>query len=302
METFRFGLVLLLELVPLFLLISTLVYLTVEALTPARIQQLLGGRSARSGVPLATALGALTPFCSCSTVPMANGMLRGGVPTSSLVAFLIASPLVSPVAVGVLWSSMGARYALLYCLMAMTLAGVGAIVIGARESRQESTESSEGAGYGCATRAVEEEVAPKRPLADRIRTAFVRSLGDLKKMAVPLLAAVAIGALIHGNVPTDLLLRVAGPDRLWAVPAAALLGVPIYASIVVVLPLGASLLAKGVGLGAVTAFMMAASGFSIPEGVMLARILPARLLARIVVVFTAGVMLIGYLFQLFPSP
>lgn len=302
METVRFALVLLLELVPLFLLISTLVYLIVETLTPARIQLLLGGRSARSGVPLATALGALTPFCSCSTVPMANGMLRGGVPTSSLVAFLIASPLVSPVAVGVLWSSMGAKYALLYCLMAMTLAGVGAILIGARDSRQENPESLVGAGCGCASPAIEEETPPKRALADRVRTSFARSLQDLEKLALPLLVAVAIGALIHGNVPTDLLLRVAGPDRLWAVPAAALLGVPIYASIVVVLPLGATLLAKGVGIGAVTAFMMASSGFSIPEGVMLARILPARLLARIVVVFTAGVMLIGYLFQLIPSP
>jgi uncharacterized protein len=103
--------------------------------------------------------------------------------------------------------------------------------------------------------------------------------------------------VIHGYVPAELLARVAGPDRPWAIPAAALLGIPVYASVIVLLPLGTTLLAKGVGIGAVTAFLMGASGFSLPEGIMLSRVLPRGLLLRVLAVFAVGVVGIGYAFH-----
>ncbi|UCC73434.1 MAG: permease [Gemmatimonadota bacterium] len=330
MAALRFGLVLLAELVPLFLLISTLVYLLVEALTPERIQRWLGGGSAYSTVPLATALGAATPFCTCSTVPIVNGMRLAGVPTAPLVAFLIASPLISPVAFALLWSVIGVEYAALYTSTGLLAAALGGVVVAHWNRREDGLVGRAGAaaqvpGCGCGASTTlagdltepmkMSTVGPVRgsatlalplvvssPVAtarfqDRVARAFVRSLSDLRKFALPLVAAVAVGAAIYGYVPEDLILKAAGPGNAWAVPTATLLSVPVYASTLVLLPLASTLLAKGVGIGAVTAFLMGANGLSLPEGILLSRIIPRGLLWRIVAVFTVEVIGIGYLFQ-----
>lgn len=136
------------------------------------------------------------------------------------------------------------------------------------------------------------------PLSDSLREAFSKALTDLRKLWVPLVLAIAVGAVIHGYVPADLVAAVAGPEQPWAIPAAALLGVPVYASIIVLLALGTTLLAKGVGVGAVTAFLMGASGFSLPEGILLSKILARALLLRVLAVFSIGVIAIGYAFQM----
>ncbi len=331
MDSLSFGLVLLAELVPLFLLVSTLVYLLVDLLTAERIQSWLGGGRAYSKVPLAAALGAVTPFCTCSTVPIVNGMQKAGVPTAPLVAFLIASPLISPVAMALLWSLMGAEYAVLYTATALAASALGGMIVALWHGSDASLAGAEvavpasscgcGSSYsrgaeapssvmsmssiaatGSPAALVLPVVAPavleSEPFHERIRRAFVRSLRDLKKFAVPLVVAVAIGAAVYGYVPESLIVEVAGPDSPWAVPGATLLSVPVYASILVLLPLATTLIAKGVGIGAVTAFLMGANGFSLPEGILLSRIIPRALLWRIVAVFTVGVMGIGYLFQI----
>ncbi len=330
MDSLLFGLVLLAELVPLFLLVSTAVYLVVDLLTPERIQRWLGGGPAYSKVPLATALGAVTPFCTCSSVPIVNGMRLAGVPAAPLVAFLIASPLISPVAMALLWSLMGADYAVLYTATALAASALGGVIVARWHAADlpiaaEAAEAPAGCGCGANLSTGVERPSPVlamsnlsaatgsaalalpvvEPVAlaaerfrDRVRRAFVRSLRDLRKFAVPLVIAVAIGAAVYGYVPESLIVEVAGPDSVWAVPGAALLSVPVYASILVLLPLASTLIAKGVGIGAVTAFLMGANGFSLPEGILLSRIIPKALLWRIVVVFTIGVIGIGYLFQM----
>lgn len=335
MDSLRFGLVLLAELVPLFLLVSTLVYVVVDLLTAERIRRWLGGGSAYAKVPLATALGAVTPFCTCSTVPIVNGMQLAGVPTAPLVAFLIASPLISPVAMVLLWSVMGAEYAVLYTATALAASALGGVAVarwhGTHEIKAEVRQvavaaSSCGCGssfpagakglspvmkmsglvaaVGSTTIALP-TIAPKnvdsRRFRDRLSHSFVRSLRDLRKFAMPLLVAVAIAAVAYGYVPESLIVALAGPQSPWAVPGAALLSVPVYASILVLLPLATALIAKGVGIGAVTAFLMGANGFSLPEGIMLSRVMPRALLWRIVVVFTFSVIGIGYLFQMFAA-
>jgi uncharacterized protein len=336
MDALRFAATLAAELVPLFLLVSTLVYLVVERVTPDRIRSVLGGRSRWIGVPLSAVIGALTPFCSCSTVPMVNGMRSAGIPVASLIAFLIASPLINPVAVALLGTAVGLQYAVLYTVAGIGFAmGAGVVVerwyagpvaapvAFAGVPERPACASSACAAPACApapgaalafatagggglavlsvprdvSSAVPRSVRVAGPLADALRAAFTRALGDLRKLWLALALAIAVGAAIHGYVPAELLASVAGPDRPWAIPAAAVLGVPVYASVVVLLPLGTSLLAKGVGIGAVTAFLMGASGFSLPEGIMLARILPRGLLLRVLAVFCAGVVLIGYGFQ-----
>lgn len=301
METIRFALVLLLELVPLFLLISAGVYFFVETLTPARIRRLLNRRSAWLAVPFASALGAITPFCSCSTVPLVNGMREASIPVAPMVAVLIASPLIHPVAVALLWSAIGMEYAVLYTVAALGISVAGGILVAAWSRIAASTaglsDGSRSAGERAPSTSAPGAGPPSGTRKERIARAFRRSWTDFRKLAWPLVLAVVVGALIHGYVPTDLLSRIAGPDVLWAVPAAALLGIPVYASILVLLPLGTTLLAKGVGIGAVTAFLMGSAGFSLPEGILLSRVLPKALLARVLVVFSTGVVAIGYLFQ-----
>jgi uncharacterized protein len=335
MDALRFGLTLAAELIPLFLVISTVVYLVVEKVTPARIRAVLGGRSRWMGVPLAAGLGALTPFCSCSTVPMVNGMKSAGIPVSSLIAFLIASPLINPVAVALLGTAVGMHYAALYAVSGVVFAIVAGVVVerwygltlGEASPAAEAASapscasnacapapdavpmptpvamrsggiavlSAPAANSCCAAVAAPAIVVP--PLGLSLRNAFSKALTDLRKLWVALALAIVVGAIIHGYVPADLLARIAGPEQAWAIPAAALLGVPVYASVVVLLPLGSSLLAKGVGIGAVTAFLMGASGFSLPEGIMLSKILPRGLLLRVLTVFCMGVVLIGYGFH-----
>ena len=124
-----------------------------------------------------------------------------------------------------------------------------------------------------------------------------RSVTDLRKLALPLALAIGVGALVHDQVPASALEGVSGSGSLLAIPAAALLGIPVYASVVVLLPLATGLLAKGVGIGAVTTFLMASSGFSLPEGILLSRILPRRLLLQVLALFAVGVIGIGYGFQ-----
>jgi uncharacterized membrane protein YraQ (UPF0718 family) len=245
MDSLRFGLVLLAQLVPLFLLVSTLVYLVVDLLTPERIQRWLGGGSAYSKVPLATALGAVTPFCTCSTVPIVNGMRLAGVPTAPLVAFLIASPLISPVAMALLWSLMGAEYAVLYTATALGASAMGAVIVARWNAADEPiaaaaevTVPASSCGCGAKPPAGIEGPSPAMRMStlagaagsatlampvvapaafaterfrDRIRRAFVRSLRDLRKFAVPLVVAVAIGAAVYGYVPESLIVDLAGP-------------------------------------------------------------------------------------------
>lgn len=342
MDALRFALTLTVELISLFLVISTVVYFVVGKLTPERVRSVLGGRSRWSGVPLAAGLGALTPFCSCSSVPLVNGMRVAGIPTASLVAFLIASPLINPIAVGLLGTAVGIRYAVLYAVLGVGFAMLAGVVVErwyAASARRSPTVTGEAAaspetavcsrsacapaprpamphallavsasgaaGGGIAALdaraggtccvAIPAPVMP--PIMGSLRTALGKAVLDLRKLWLALVLAIVVGAVIRGYVPADLLARVAGPEQPWAIPAAALLGVPVYASVVVLLPLATTLLAKGVGVGAVTAFLMGASGFSLPEGIMLSRILPRDLLIRVVAVFTLGVILIGCTFQ-----
>ncbi len=331
METLRFAVTLLAELVPLFVLTSTVVYVFLDVLTPERIQRFLSRGSNLLQVPLAAALGALTPFCSCASVPLVNGMWQAGVPTAPLVAFLIASPLVSPVAVVLLWGLIGPEYAALYTGAALVMAATGGLAVAGWHRGHELAavaaaigSSVGGCGGGCdqavGSAAADGALRMSRVagwtgsaavalpglsalhlttgrVADRVYRAARRSLSDLRNLALPIVIAVAIGAAIYGYAPSELIQKVAGPDTVWGVPGAAALSIPVYASFMILLPLASTLLAKGVGIGAVTAFLMGASGFSLPEGIMLSRILPGSLLWRVIAVFTGSVVGIGYLFQ-----
>ena len=282
------ALVLLSEFAVIFLGVSFAVHLIVQSVTPQRLQRALAGRPLRSTL-LAMAFGALTPFCSCSTVPVVAGMVTAGVPVGPMTVFLILSPLVNPATVALLATLTTPLHAAGFVLASMILAlAVAAVMVIMRiEPVTPSTLA-----VGCCAAGM--APPPWRPRAAR---ALQRAVRDLRAVA-PLLGAVAVlGAVIHGRVDVGLIGRLIDAAGPWAVPVAVLVGIPVYASTAVLLPLGSVLLATGAHLGVVTAFLIGATGLSLPEGVMLYRLLGRRYLAALAAAFVAAAVGIGYLVQ-----
>jgi uncharacterized protein len=280
-------LVLVLEFAAIFLTVSFFVHLLVASVPAARLKQLLAGTPVRS-TAVALFAGAITPFCSCSTVPVVAGMASAGVSVVALTAFLVVSPLVNPATIALLATLTTPLHALgfvvLSMIMALAVAGVMAAlrVTPTLPPALRSAQAPEGTPASW----------PRR-----LRGASTRAARDLRRVA-PLLAVVAVvGALLHGRVDAGVvgvLIDAAGP---WAVPVAVLVGVPVYASTAVLLPLGTALLATGANLGVVTAFLIGATGLSVPEGLMLHRLLGGRYLTTLALSFVAAAIVLGYLVQ-----
>jgi uncharacterized membrane protein YraQ (UPF0718 family) len=281
-----FFLSLIAELSVLFLAVSTATALLTQGLSPARIRALLGGRHPVGGMLMAALLGAVTPFCSCGTVPFAAGMLRAGVAAPVLATFIVMSPLVSPAAVSLFATLVSPTYALLFVLASLAASlAVGALVslVGLTPAAMDLAENAEEKALG--------------NWGERIERAFRKSWKDYRKLLPIFLVAGLVASLLHNNVASEWIAGALDGEGWWMVPLAAIVGVPVYASTAVLLPLGGLLYAGGVNLGVVTAFVMGATGFSVPEGIMLNRLLGPRLLAVVAGGFTLSVMLIGYAFQ-----
>jgi uncharacterized protein len=232
--------------------------------------------------------GAITPFCSCSTVPEVAGMASAGVSVVALTAFLVVSPLVNPATIALLATLTTPLHALgfvvLSMIMALAVAGVMAAL------RVTPTLPP-------ALRSARAPEGTPAPWSRRLRAASTRAALDLRRVAPLLAVAAVVGALLHGRVDAGVvgvLIDAAGP---WAVPAAVLVGVPVYASTAVLIPLGTVLLATGANLGVVTAFLIGATGLSVPEGLMLHRLLGGRYLTTLAVSFVAAAIVLGYLVQ-----
>jgi uncharacterized protein len=287
METLRTFIVLAIEFTVLFFVVSWAVYLITGSISRQRLRSLLAGNPVR-GMSMALALGAVTPFCSCSTVPVVAGMAGAGVAVPTLTAFLVMSPLVNPATIALLATLVSPWYAGAFVAASALLAATLGMAMGLFRVRlpASATQFGEGALAGPAT-----------SWRDRLRSSAVRAGRDLRKLA-PLLATVAaIGALLHDRVSPAFVqsaLDAAGP---WAVPVAVLLGVPMYASTAVLLPIGAALAAGGMPLGVVTGFLVGATGLSVPEGVMLQRLLGGRYLAVLAVGFVAAAVSLAFLVQ-----
>lgn len=274
------------EFAAIFLSVSFVAHLLVQSLPPERLQRALGGRPWRS-TGAALVLGALTPFCSCSTVPVVAGMVAAGVPLVATTAFLVVSPLVNPATIALLAALTTPTFAVLFAVLAMALALMVALVLALL--RIEPVVSLD--LRPCAARAA------TLPWGRRIADSARRSLRDLWRLAPVLLLVVALGAVLYGRVEIGSVGRAfeaAGP---FAVPVAVLIGIPVYASTAVLLPLGAALLATGANLGVVVAFLMGATGLSLPEGVLLHRLMGPRYLASLAVAFMLAAVALGYLVQ-----
>jgi uncharacterized membrane protein YraQ (UPF0718 family) len=261
--------------------------------TPQRTRRILAGRRESAANVLAAGLGIVTPFCSCSAVPLFIGFLKGGVPLGVTFSFLIAAPMVNEVALVLLAGLFGIRIALLYVGTGLAIAIAAGWVIG-RLQLESWVEPWVAAMPAMRTG---EDMGPALSWGDRVlagREAVVEIVGRVWPWVV---AGIAVGAVIHGYVPTGAMARLLGADRWWSVPLAVLLGVPMYSNAAGIIPIVQALMEKGAPLGAVLAFMMSVIALSLPEMVILRKVLQPRLIAVFIGVVTMGIIAVGYLFN-----
>lgn len=260
--------------------------------TPERTRAILARHSAGTSHVLAAMLGVATPFCSCSSVPLFIGFVQAGVPLGVTFSFLIAAPMVDMIALSILFALFGWKIALLYLGVGMTLAVVGGWVI-ARLKMERHLED-----WVREMPAVSAEVeAVGMTLAERLQAAFGAVREIVGRVWPYVLAGIAIGAAIHGYVPQDFMARLMGAEAWWSVPAAVLIGVPMYANTAGILPVIEALVAKGAAMGTALAFMMSVVVLSLPEMIILRKVLKLRLIATFVGVVATGILFVGYLFN-----
>jgi uncharacterized membrane protein YraQ (UPF0718 family) len=272
--------------------VVTLVTLIRGFFPPERVRPMLAGRGLLPGTFAAAGLGTVTPFCSCSAVPLFIGFVEAGVPLGVTFAFLISSPMVNEVALVLLWGLFGPGVALAYMAAGLTVAVVGGLAIG-RLRLERYVEDYVWEVKAAAVPAFEIRLT----WAERLETAWLYTRGLVRKLLPYLIAGIGIGALIHGYAPTDLVASIGGRSNLLAVPLVVILAVPMYSNAAGTIPIVQALLGKGMPLGTTLAFMMAVTAISLPELVILRRVLKPQLLAVFVGIVAAGIVAIGYLFN-----
>ena len=258
-----------------------------------RTRALLGGRREGLGNMAAAGLGVVTPFCSCSAVPAFIGFVGAGVPLGVTFSFLVASPMVNEVAVVLLYGLFGWKVAILYVSSGLALAIAAGVVLG----RMRLERWVEPFVYELKVGGVALDPSKGLTWEERFAVGRAEVRAILARIWPYLLAGIAVGALIHGWVPQSFFLRWAGPGQPFAVPAAVLLGIPLYSNAAGILPVIEALHAKGVAMGTLLAFMMAVVALSLPEMILLRRVLKPRLIALYTGIVGAGILLTGFLFN-----
>ena len=257
---------------------------------PAKTKEFLTRRGKGAGHVLAALIGIITPFCSCSAVPLFIGFIEGGVPLGVTFSFLISSPMVNEVALVLLFGLFGWKIALLYMASGVTIAILGGYIIG-RLQLEHLMES-----YAPESATI--NTVEFHNFSQRCQSAGSFTLELLKYILPYLTVAIAIGGFIHGFVPEDFLTHYAGPDNIFAVPLAVLVGVPLYNSAGGMVPIVYSLIEKGLPLGTALAFMMAVSAISFPEMVILRKVLKTKLIGIFAGILAIAIICTGYLFNL----
>ena len=257
-----------------------------------RTRALLSGKREGIGNVLAACLGIVTPFCSCSAVPLFIGFVSAGVPLGVTFSFLIAAPMVNEVALGLLLGLLGWKVALTYLVFGLMVAIVAGWVIGRLHLEHWLEDWVRNVRAGAA-----EIPSAQLDMVDRIKSGL-DAVRDIVGRVWPwMLAGVAAGALIHGYAPAELLASIMGRDAWWSVPAAVVIGIPMYSNAAGIIPVVEALIGKGAALGTVLAFMMSVIALSLPEMIILRKVLTLRLIAVFVGVVGAGILAVGFLFN-----
>ncbi len=260
--------------------------------TPERTRAMLAGRTEGVANVMAAALGIVTPFCSCSAVPLFIGFVQAGVPLGVTFSFLISAPMVNEVALTLLFGLFGWKVALLYLGLGLSVAIVAGWIIGRLKMEAHLEDWVRDIPRMSAS-----YEAAEITLADRVQAGFASVKEIVGKVWPYIIAGIAIGAGIHGWVPQDFMASFMGKEAWWSVPLAVLIGVPMYTNAAGVIPIVQALLAKGAALGTVLAFMMSVIALSFPEMVILRKVLKVRLIATFIAVVASGILMVGYVFN-----
>ncbi len=316
LDSWEYFIHLAMVLTPLFIGASFLVGLAQEYLPPERVERMLRSRDHGSGNVLAAGLGAVTPFCSCSTVPVLAGLLGAGAPTGMAFSFLLASPIVNWIAVFLLFGLFGAGVTVAYVTTALLAAIVAGLIIGtfdldgyvkdvrittggreiATDGGASATDASKraDAASGCGECGT---TATNRTHRERVTAAGEGALSFFRDTLPYIAVGIAIGALIHGAVPAEFLQRIAGPENPFATPLAALAGAPVYVSVSGMLPIAHSLTEAGIPIGTVIAFVIGGAGISIPNLILLNKLFKRQLLAVYATTVVAIGIAVGVMFN-----
>ena len=278
------------------LLLSGMIFLVTivrSFFSPERTRAALGGRREGIGNILAAGLGVLTPFCSCSAVPLFIGFVESGIPLGVTFSFLIATPVVNEVALAMLFGLFGWQVAGLYLSTGLVIAVVGGIIIGRLRPERYVEDFVWQIQVG-----QQGGVTYKPTWDDRIREAGHSTKEIVGKVWPYVVIGIAIGAVIHGYVPEDFLAGIMGSNTWWSVPAAVILGIPLYSNAAGVIPIVYALMEKGAALGTVLAFMMSVVALSLPEVLILKRVIKMRLIVIFIGIVAVAIIFTGYLFNL----
>ncbi len=261
-------------------------------LTPERVRKVVAGRSRAVSYPMAVGLGAVTPFCSCSSVPLFIGFLEAGIPLGVTMAFLIASPMINEVAVVVLAAAVGWKIAVLYVVAGLTVGILGGLAIEFFKLEKWVEE------YVWKIRMGETVLQQgATTLKQRVDYAWGQVKEIFGRIWIYVLIGVGIGAALHGFVPQEFFLKYASADNLLAVPSAVLVGIPLYSNATGVIPIVEALLSKGVPIGTVLALMMSVAAISLPEMIILRKVLKPQLIATFIGILFVAFITVGYLFN-----
>ena len=280
--------------VKIFVLLITIIYLVSILRTWFNVEKVrayLQGKSLLLGNVLASLFGIITPFCTCSAIPLFLGFIQARIPIGVTFSFLISAPMNNEIAIAMLFSLFGWKVTLIYIGFGLLVAIVGGYIIGKTNAEKYILMDIKPLEGNL------EDVKIDLTIKQRHKEALSYTLDIFKKIYLYVIIGVGVGAFIHGYVPTDFIVEYAGSDAWYSVPLAVILGIPMYASAAGVMPLVEVLTSKGMLLGSALAFMMSVTALSLPEAMILKRILHTKLIVIFFTIIGFGIICIGYIFN-----
>jgi uncharacterized protein len=281
--------------IKIFILLAIIIFVVSivrSYLPPEKIRTILARKNKFVGNLLASLLGIITPFCSCSAIPLFLGFVQAGVPLGTTFSFLVASPMINEVALVLLLGMFGWKISVIYIVSGLIISILSGIIIG--KMKVESLVES----FVYQNTINGNIDSPTMTRKERLTYAKDYTLDILKKVWIYILVGIGIGAWIHGYVPADFLIQYAGSDKWYAVPLAVLIGIPLYSNAAGVIPLVSALTEKGVSMGTTLAFMMSVTALSLPEFMILKKVMKIKLILIFAGIVGLGIILTGYLFNL----
>ncbi|HEY3360283.1 MAG TPA: permease [Methanosarcina sp.] len=261
--------------------------------TPEKTRKYLGGKTGLQYHLLASMFGAVTPFCSCSSVPLFIGFVEAGIPLGVTFSFLITSPLVNEAAVAALWATIGLKATLIYTVSGILLGVIGGYIIGLLKMEKYVAD------FVYKIKVGDQNKKPEAlSIKERAAIAFDNVKDIVEKVWLYVIIGVTLGGIFHGYAPEGILAQYAGKDNLLAVPIAVVIGVPLYSNVMGMIPIVESLIGKGLPVGTALAFLMAVTALSLPEMIILKKVLKNELIGAFVLIVTVSIIFTGYLFNI----